>query len=150
LQYSTVNRTMLLIIIDMTNVSKRKLPEKDFNKLFKQLNNIVGSLSKSSSEIFFNNLLGPEERVMLTKRLAAVVMFIEGNSSYRVWQLLKISPSTAESIRRDFESGRYSDIVKIITKNKKGYENFWLTLEVILRAGIPPRGRDRWKSLFKN
>ena len=75
-------------------------------------------------------------------------MFIEGNSSYRVWQLLKMSPSTAEVIRRDFETGRYDNIVMIFTKNKSDYRKFWETLDVILRAGMPPMGRGRWKSVF--
>ena len=132
----------------MTNVSKKKLPEAEFDRLYLQLNVIIGSLNKNQSALFFTELLGPEEKVMLTKRLAAVVMFIEGNSSYRVWQLLKMSPSTAEVIRRDFETGRYDNIVMIFTKNKSDYRKFWETLDVILRAGMPPMGRGRWKSVF--
>lgn len=132
----------------MTNVSKQKMPKRDLDKIYAQLHNIVGKLNKHSSSLFFNDLLGPEEQIMLTKRLAAVVMFIEGNSSYRVWQLLKLSPSTAEHIRHDYANGRYDNIEKIITKNKADYEQFWKTLEVVLRAGMPPMGRGRWKSLF--
>ena len=132
----------------MTNVSKKKLPKVEFDRLYLQLNVIIGSLNKNQSALFFTELLGPEEKVMLTKRLAAVVMFIEGNSSYRVWQLLKMSPSTAEVIRRDFETGRYDNIVMIFTKNKSDYRKFWETLDVILRAGMPPMGRGRWKSVF--
>ena len=132
----------------MTNVSKKKLPKVEFDRLYLQLNVIIGSLNKNQSALFFTELLGPEEKVMLTKRLAAVVMFIEGNSSYRVWQLLQMSPSTAEVIRRDFETGRYDNIVMIFTKNKSDYRKFWETLDVILRAGMPPMGRGRWKSVF--
>lgn len=132
----------------MTNVSKKKLPKVEFDRLYLQLNVIIGSLNKNQSALFFTELLGPEEKVMLTKRLAAVVMFIEGNSSYRVWQLLKMSPSTAEVIRRDFETGRYDNIATILTKNKTDYRKFWETLDVILRAGMPPMGRGRWKSVF--
>ena len=132
----------------MTNVSKKKLPKVEFDRLYLQLNVIIGSLNKNQSALFFTELLGPEEKVMLTKRLAAVVMFIEGNSSYRVWQLLEMSPSTAEVIRRDFETGRYDNIVMIFTKNKSDYRKFWETLDVILRAGMPPMGRGRWKSVF--
>lgn len=132
----------------MTNVSKKKLPEKEFGKLYSQLNVLVAGLDKQSSSAFFSDLLGPEEKIMLVKRLAAVVMFIEGNSSYRVWQLLQLSPSTAEKIRFDYERGRYDNLKRIITKKKKDYEAFWQTLEVILRAGMPPQGRGRWRSVF--
>lgn len=132
----------------MTNISKQKMPKEDLDKIYIQLHNITGKLNKNSSPLFFNDLLGPEEQIMLTKRLAAVVMYIEGNSSYRVWQLLKMSPSTAEHIRFDYQNGRYNNIEKIITKDTVEYEQFWRTLDVVLRAGMPPRGRGRWKSLF--
>lgn len=133
----------------MTNISKKKLPSKEFDKLYTQLNSIIASLDKKSSSAFFSELLGPEEKIMLVKRLAAVVMFIEGNSSYRVWQLLQLSPSTAEKIRLDYEVGRYTNLERIITKKRKDYEDFWNTLEVILRLGMPPMGRGRWKSVTK-
>ena len=132
----------------MTNVSKQKLPKKHLDKIYKQLHNAVGRLNNRTSAEFFNDLLGPEEQIMLTKRLATVAMYIEGNSSYRVSQLLKISPSTAENIRKDYEMGRYDNVKKILTKNKADYEQFWKTLDVVLRAGMPPMGRGRWKSFF--
>lgn len=133
----------------MTNVSKKKLPAKEFEKLYNQLNAIIAGLDKKSSGEFFSDLLGPEEKIMLVKRLAAVVMYMEGNSSYRVWTLLHISPSTAEKIRFDYENGRYYNVQRLVTKKRKDYEEFWETLEVILRLGMPPMGRGRWKSVFK-
>lgn len=133
----------------MTNVSKQKLPRKEFSRLYAQLNAVIARLDKSSSAKFFNELLGEEEKIMLTKRLAAVVMYIEDNSPYRVAQLLKLSPSTAESIHHDFENGRYQAIADFITKRREEYEKFWRMLEIVLRAGMPPRGRGRWKSVLK-
>lgn len=132
----------------MTNVSKKKLPEKEFDNLYKEFNVFIGALNVSASSAFFNDLLGKEEKVMLVKRLAAVMMFIEGNSSYRVWQLLQLSPSTAEKIRLDYERGRYTRIEKLFKKRSHDYQKFWETLEVILNAGMPPRGRGRWKSVL--
>jgi hypothetical protein len=38
--------------------------------------------------------------------------------------------------------------VNLLKLKKKEYEDFWNTLEVILRAGLPPRGKGRWKSTF--
>lgn len=132
----------------MTNISKNVLAQKDMDRLFDQLNVITSKLDKRLSRSFFDNLLGPEEKIMLVKRLAAVVMLIERNSSYRVWKSLKISPTTAEYIRKDYENGRYVDIEKIITKDKADYEKFWKTLEVVLRGGLPEMGKNRWKTGF--
>jgi hypothetical protein len=145
LHYSTVNRTIII----MTNVSKRKLPEKEFVKLRSQFEKAISKLDAKTAGPFVRELLGPEEYLMLAKRLCAVVMYVEGNSSYRVWQLLNMSPSTAEKIRLDYYNGRYKHVTAALMKHRKDYEEFWSVLEVVLRAGMPPRGRGRWKSVFQ-
>ncbi len=132
----------------MTNVSKRSLPKEEFVRLDNAFNSLVAQLDAESSSIFFNALLGAEEKVMLVKRLAAVALYVEGNSSYRVAQALDISPSTAERIRLDFDDGRYSGIEKLFKQNRTGYLNIWKVLETVLQAGMPPQGRGRWKSVF--
>lgn len=134
----------------MTNVSKNALTPQELSKLFKQFSKILGGLTPKNCDLFLGDLLGEEELIMLAKRLSAVVMFAEGNSSYRVWQLLKLSPSTAERIRLDFETGRYERLIKILRHNKNSYLEFWQILETILQAGMPPRGRGRWKSVIQN
>lgn len=134
----------------MTNVSKKFLSEKDLVGLFKQMDKIIAKLNINTSSHFLSELLGPEERIMIAKRLAAVAMYAEGNTSYRVWQLLHMSPTTAERIRCDYEMGRYLQTVNFMKKHKQDYEEFWEVLDVILRAGMPPRGRGRWKSVINS
>ena len=134
----------------MTHISKQQLEPEELKKLFEQLSSIISILDKSTSQLFLKELFGPEETIMIAKRLAAIVMFIEGNSSYRVWQLLHMSPSTAERLKLQYEHGRYKNIEKILHSNKIDYEKFWKILETILQAGMPPRGRGRWKSVFGN
>ncbi len=132
----------------MTNISRHKLSQEHEQMLFNQMNNLVAKLNKSSARLFFDDLLGPEEKIMLIKRLAAVFMYIEQNSSYRVWKELKLSPSTAEKIKSDFDNGRYDNIICFASKNKSDYQNFWKTMEVVLRAGLPEQGKNRWKTGF--
>lgn len=134
----------------MTHISKHKLSEQHLNKLFKQLSDTVGKLDSSVSENFLDELLGLEEKIMLAKRLAAIAMCIEGNSPYRIGQLLYMSPSTTERIKLNYEIGKYKHITKALTKNSHDYEKFWQVLEIVLQAGLPPRGRGRWKSVLKN
>ena len=131
----------------MAHISKKRLKANHLKKLFAQLSQIVSTLNQSSSEKFLTELLGPEEKIMLAKRFAAIAMFIEGNSIYRVSQLLHISPSTAERIKLNYECGRYGNIARLLGKHRRDYEEFWNTLEVILRLGMPPMGRGRWKSI---
>jgi len=133
----------------MAHVSKLQLKKEHLEQLFGQLNRIIGKLDHNSSEDFFSELLGKEEQIMLAKRFAAIVMLIEENSIYRISQLLLMSPSTVERIKLNLELGRYRTITLLLKKNKRGYEQFWTTLEIILRAGMPPQGRGRWKSIFE-
>ena len=129
----------------MTHVSKRRLSDKKESELFDQMYKIIARLDAHSTQQFFSDLLGPEEKLMLAKRLAAIILYIEGNSSYRVWTLLQISPSTAERIRLKYQIGNYNEIKKCITKNKSVYKDVLKILETVLQAGLPPRGRGRWK-----
>ncbi|MCA9357429.1 hypothetical protein H6784_02975 [Candidatus Nomurabacteria bacterium] len=133
----------------MTHVSKQQLEPEHLDQLFIQLSSSASLLTKKTASGFLDDLLGHEEKIMLAKRLAAIVMLIEGNSSYRIWQLLKMSPSTTDKIRLNYEIGKYKNIERIIKSNKTSYEQFWKTLEIILQANMPPIGRGRWKSVLK-
>jgi len=133
----------------MTHVSKQLLPNEKQNELFMQMNRIIARLDKSHTPEFLDELLGAEEKLMLSKRLAAIILFIEGNSSYRVWTLLKISPSTADRIRLNYQIGKYRAIQKFVTENKTEYARILKTLETILQAGLSPRGRGRWKKTLE-
>jgi len=134
----------------MTNVSKNKLSGQELDKLFAQFEKVISSLDNKTSSPFLNELLGQEEKIMLAKRLCAVVMYIEDNSSYQVWQLLHISPTTANKIRLDYEIGKYKIIENVLKSNKTKYLELWNVLEVILQAKMPPRGKGRWKSAIKS
>jgi uncharacterized protein YerC len=132
----------------MTHVSKHKLQPAHLQQLFVQFSKISTSVDKTNALEFFDDLLGHEEKVMLAKRLAVIAMCIEGNSPYRISQLLYMSPSTTERIKLNYQIGKYRHIEKLLTKRKTDYREFWRILEVVLQAGMPPRGRGRWKSLF--
>ncbi len=132
----------------MTHISKHQLRPDHLSRLFRQFSNISSKLDNTTALGFFDDLLGREEKIMLAKRLAAIVMCLEGNSSYRISQLLYMSPSTTERIKLNYQIGKYAHIEKLLTKNKTDYNKFWKTLEIVLQAGMPPQGRGRWKSLF--
>lgn len=134
----------------MTNISKKQLPQADFQKLFEQMTTLLTKADQSDAALFLHDLLGEEERVMLVKRFMVIVMLSEGNSSYRIWNSLYLSPSTTEKIKLDYECGRYNNLVKLLKKQSKQYHDLWHTIEIILQAGLPPRGKGRWKSVLQN
>lgn len=133
----------------MAHLSKHQLPPKQLEQLFARLNHITASLDQNDAEFFFSELLGSEEKIMLAKRFAAIAMLNEGNSIYRVAQLLCMSPSTIERMKLKLEIGKYRRITRLLKENEKRYMDFWDTLDIILQAGMPPMGRGRWKSFRK-
>ncbi len=132
----------------MTHVSKHKLKPSHLKKLYKQFSKTLGQVNQLETGMFLDELLGEEEKIMLAKRFAVIVMLMEKNSIYRIAQLLHMSPSTIERLKLKYITGEYEFIEKLFKHNKKEYKEFWETLEIILRAGMPPMGRGRWRSVF--
>ncbi len=132
----------------MTHVSKKKLKKKDLDLLATQFNRIVSKLGEKSSVQFFDEFLSEAERIMFIKRLGAIVMFKKGCSVYRVSKVLLISPSTAERMKLKYTIGAYRDIDHVLSTTSD-YNRFWDVIEKILGAGLPPRGKNRWKRLMK-
>ena len=133
----------------MARTSSRKLTPEHTKKLYRQYTKVVAQLNHSGISEFFDELLGEEEKEMLAKRFAAIVMLLEHNSTYRTAQLLHMSPSTVERLRKKLDNDEYTYIEQYFKKHKEAYEAFWKTLETVLRAGMPPLGRGRWKSTFE-
>lgn len=101
----------------MPHVSKKKLNDREFQKIYK---NFIGVLHKSkdkrSMERFFWEFLTPTEKIMLSKRLAMIMLAEKGVSSYQMWKLLGVSSSTADRISDKIDRGGYPYIVSLFRK----------------------------------
>ena len=134
----------------MPNISKKKLPDGDLIQLFLQLNKTISQLKITDTNDFLQNLLGKEERVMLAKRFAIIIMITEGFSTYQIAQKLLVSSSTVHTIHTKHKQGKYDQLLSYLQQNKKSYLNIWETLDSILHLGgtLPHyNGLDRYKSL---
>lgn len=108
----------------MTNINKHPLPKEQAALLQTQFDRLVGSLSEKQSGAFFSELLGIEERIMLTKRLGAISMLNDGYSRYRVAKTLALSPATTEALAEKMSTGRYDDLLKVLGSNNIHYRSF--------------------------
>jgi len=118
--------------------------------LFIQLNNTLGNLAEKETGYFLSELLGKEERIMLAKRLAIIILLLENKSLYQIGNILKISPTTAENIKSKLNTGEYDKLIASLGKNKKEYFSILNALDNILHlGGILPHynGPDRYKHL---
>jgi len=131
----------------MTNVSKNLLDQKTQEKLFSQLSGLFATADKSSARQFFSELLTPSERVMLMKRLAVIIMLDKECSVYRTATTLHMSKTTVAELQGKMQKGVFTSIIRVTHKKDFDSKKFWATIEVLVRAGMPSMGKDRWNSL---
>ena len=134
----------------MTNISKKPLPLEQLDALFHQLSCSLAALKPNHIDFFLTELLGEEERIMIAKRLAVIIMLIQGHSLYKIATVLKLSTSTVDSIHKKLKTNEYSFIVHTFKKEKKNFTALLNVLENILSVGgiMPSRaGLDRYKGL---
>jgi len=134
----------------MVNVSKKQLPEGRLEKVFSQVNKILGVLDAPQVDILLSELLGHEERIMIAKRLSALLMLSQGHSLYKTAEKLQISTSTAEKIYTQMKKGSFDGILALFYKKKKDNEFVQLldAVDSILHlGGILPHynGPDRYR-----
>ena len=130
----------------MTHVSKRKLKEEDFRKIYDQLISIFDTAGDDRrSDHLLKEFLTSAEKVMLAKRFAMLCMLEEGVSQHFISEVLKVSPSTISRIFLQYQNGKFRYIESILKKNKR---SIWDALETLITAGLPPRvGKGRWQWL---
>jgi Trp operon repressor len=129
----------------MAHVTKEPIETTLFSKLFKELQILMSKTNTDSAEAVLSALLTPTEQIMLTKRFAVILFLDRGLTTYEIWHILKMSPSTVARIQSDYSRGAFDPIVKVFKHSAA--KDFLALLEVILSAGLPPRTKDRWQSV---
>lgn len=134
----------------MVRLNKNLLTEQQFEQLFIQFVRILDPNKSTSTDGVLREILGEEERIMIAKRLATIVLLLEGKSLYNIATTLKISPSTAEKIKQHLDDGDYETILSRLGKSKRNYFAILDTIDSILHlGGILPHynGLDRYKNI---
>lgn len=130
----------------MVRLNKNTLTEKQLNNLFKQFVTIVAPKQPTESTRILKEILGSEEQIMIAKRIAIIVLLLEGKSLYAISNMLKISPSTAEKVQNNLANDCYEAIIQRLHHSKKDYFAILNTIDSILHlGGILPHynGPDR-------
>lgn len=134
----------------MARSTKKELTTQQLDQLFTQLNTTIARLDVKGVQHFVSELLGPEEHIMIAKRLATIILLVEGNTLYRTSKVLQISTSTAGKISAGLKLGKYNEILILFGKSKKDYFAILNTLDSILHLGgiMPHRnGLERYRGL---
>ena len=97
----------------MVRVTRDELPEKQLRKLDEQLARTLTNFSNDEATLFLRSLLGKEERTVMVKRYAALLLLQKGHSAKSVAESLHMSISTISVLRKEMREGKYAVITNI-------------------------------------
>lgn len=131
----------------MVNISKNELPPEKQNALFTELSQCIGKLNAAQAPVFLTALLGPEEQVMLAKRLVGIILLAHGKSVYIVSQHLHLSTATVSKLHHELQKGTYDHLLDILQARPIRYADLLNTIDSILHFGgiLPHYGDTRFK-----
>jgi uncharacterized protein YerC len=136
----------------MVRLNKSNLTQTQLDKLFKQLSIFLSKRSPQLTHTYLKELLGPEERIMLAKRLACIILLHEECTPFHIAKTLKMSSSTVASIDERMKLGRYDAILIALKKSKLDYIKILKVIESIVSFGglVPSKaGLDRYKYIHR-
>lgn len=125
----------------MPQVSKYPLSKNTEKRLYELFWETISNLKDSvKTEEFFNDLLSPTEKIMLSKRLAIAVMLINGYDYLTIRSTLKVSPGTIGSISvwLKYSGAGYRKVVERLLKKEK-FEDIVSKLESAVELITPQK-----------
>ena len=116
----------------MTNVSRNNIDTTDYKLAYQQLVLVISKLEKKGASFFLDELLTDSEKIMIVKRFAAIFMFQQNYTAYRVSTVLALSLSTTHRLYKLFENGHFNKILGSLPKKQQNefltfLENFMLS-----------------------
>ena len=126
---------------NMTNISNKNTKSKDYKIAYKQLVSLIAKLKNKNASYLIEELFTEAEQIMFIKRFASVFMFKQGHSVYRVSQALGVSKSTASRLCKQYNQGKYNNLLNCI--NKRQTNEFLSLLNDLILAQASPKARAR-------
>jgi len=90
----------------MPRVSERKLDPDIQEKSIKLLYHTIGELDSKTSRKVLKALLTPEERLMLAKRISAILMISAGYNYKQLDRILKLVPVTTNKLKKQIKQNQ--------------------------------------------
>lgn len=131
----------------MVNISKNELPTEKQHALFTELSQCIGKLNATQAPVFLTALLGPEERIMLAKRLVSIILLAHGKSVYVISQHLHLSSATVSKLHHQLQQGEYDELLDILQARPVKYADLLNAIDAILHFGglLPHYGDTRFR-----
>jgi Trp operon repressor len=127
----------------MPHVSKQKLKVETANEIYAALLEVISSTPESKKrKQLLNELLTGTEKIMLAKRLAVIFLLAKKVPPYRIWNKLKISPSTVARFEVNLDK-KFKNLLGIGLRheNKTRLEKM---VDSLLSVSMPAKVGPRW------
>jgi uncharacterized protein YerC len=125
----------------MTHISRNEVDSIDYLQAQEQLTIMISKLNASGATNFINELFTETERIMIIKRFAAIFLFQQEYSTYRVSQAAGISTSTSILIYKNYQNGNYDKLLSSISKKQKN--EFLALIEDFMLSKLSGKARSR-------
>jgi uncharacterized protein YerC len=135
----------------MTNVSKNPLTKDQEERLFAQLGVLFGKKTTGQAQQIFSELLGTEEKIMLAKRLAIIIMLSRQQTIYFISNTLHVSSSTVGRIQECMEQGQFNNILLTFKKPTPAIKTIIESIDDILHLGgvLPHYGQTHKSEAYR-
>lgn len=133
----------------MTQVSKHRLNQSVYNKIFSLFPQFLGKLSRQGHAlVVVNALFSSTEKTMIAKRIAIAFMLVKGYSYEMISDKLKVSYGTVAKIAeltKNADSHFVTELHKIATEDAFG--DFLNTIGYKIAVALPPKGGNwsQWR-----
>ncbi len=128
----------------MTNISKRKISDNEYSALEQQLTALIERMNRKSAQSFLSCVLSESEKMMLIKRVAAILMIHHGYTTYATARVLRLSTSTTNRYYTIYTSGGYEDFITGIYNQKTAGVLLKKMFKLIDNINAPLT-YDRWR-----
>ena len=122
----------------MVHIGSKLLQAEVVESISRQLLDTFTSTNIKVAKGVIAQLLSESEERLLAKRLAAILMLLDEQSYYRIYQILGMSTSTIKSLHGRLLQGEFSEIERCFF-HKKEKERTMKLIASLLRCGMPPR-----------
>lgn len=119
----------------MPKTSHIPLPPLDEQNLFVQLARLFTNKTTLDTEALLNELLGREEKLMLSKRFAIIALLWKKQTLYSIAKKLHVSSSTVARIHDRYHLGIYDHILDSFEKPTPAIIEILETIDGILHLG---------------
>ena len=135
----------------MPHVSNKKLKDEHQEAIYKEfVSSLERCFDRRKSLAVLSQFFTRTEKEMFAKRFAVIVMLSKGTLPSTISRILKMSPTTIDTMNARYQAGKYDWVIKTALKKDSIWELLDEIAENMNTAGglLPPKiGKGRYRRI---